>query len=104
MIDFDIESFVRKRMTKRPESLLAADFARCAHLPMGRAHPQGAVTARVVVQVAGGSGDWENEIDLETDSCPEVSCLMSLQNDKTGQTYFIIFRGSNLAGARNMIK
>ena len=30
MIDFDIESFVRKYMTKRPESLLAADFARCA--------------------------------------------------------------------------
>lgn len=30
MIDFDIESFVRKRMTKRPKSLLAADFARCA--------------------------------------------------------------------------
>jgi len=27
MIDFDIESFVRKYMTKRPESLLAADFA-----------------------------------------------------------------------------
>ena len=30
MIDFDIESFVRKYMTRRPESLLAADFARCA--------------------------------------------------------------------------
>ena len=30
MIEFDIESFVRKYMTKRPESLLAADFARCA--------------------------------------------------------------------------
>ena len=30
MIDFDIESFIRKHMTKRPESLLAADFARCA--------------------------------------------------------------------------
>jgi FlaA1/EpsC-like NDP-sugar epimerase len=30
MIDFDIESFVRKYMTKRPESLLAADFAKCA--------------------------------------------------------------------------
>ena len=30
MIDFDIESFVRKCMTKRSESLLAADFARCA--------------------------------------------------------------------------
>ena len=30
MIDFDIESFVRKYMTKRPESLLAADFAQCA--------------------------------------------------------------------------
>ena len=30
MIDFDIESFVRKYMTKRPESLLAADFTRCA--------------------------------------------------------------------------
>ena len=30
MIDFDIEAFVRKYMTKRPESLLAADFARCA--------------------------------------------------------------------------
>ena len=30
MIDFDIESFVRKCMTKRPESLLAADFAQCA--------------------------------------------------------------------------
>ena len=30
MIDFDIEKFVRKYMTKRPESLLAADFARCA--------------------------------------------------------------------------
>ncbi len=30
MIDFDIESFVRKYMTKRAESLLAADFARCA--------------------------------------------------------------------------
>ena len=29
MIDFDIESFVRKYMTKRLESLLAADFARC---------------------------------------------------------------------------
>jgi len=29
MIDFDIESFVRKYMTKRPESLLAADFAKC---------------------------------------------------------------------------
>lgn len=27
MIDFDIESFVRKYMTRRPESLLAADFA-----------------------------------------------------------------------------
>ena len=30
MIDFDIESFVRKYMTKRPESLLAADFTRRA--------------------------------------------------------------------------
>ena len=30
MIDFDIESFVRKYMTKRPESLLAADFEKCA--------------------------------------------------------------------------
>ena len=30
MIDFDIEAFVRKYMTKRPGSLLAADFARCA--------------------------------------------------------------------------
>ena len=30
MIDFDIEAFVRKRMTRRPESLLAADFARHA--------------------------------------------------------------------------
>ena len=30
MIDFDIESFVRKYMTKRPESLLAADFGKCA--------------------------------------------------------------------------
>lgn len=30
MINFDIESFVRKYMTKRPESLLAADFAKCA--------------------------------------------------------------------------
>ena len=30
MIDFDIESFVRKYMTKRAESLLAADFAMCA--------------------------------------------------------------------------
>lgn len=30
MIDFDIESFVRRYMTKRLESLLAADFARCA--------------------------------------------------------------------------
>jgi len=30
MIDFDIESFVRKYMTRRHESLLAADFARCA--------------------------------------------------------------------------
>lgn len=30
MIDFDIESFVRKYMTKRPESLLAADFVKCA--------------------------------------------------------------------------
>ena len=30
MIDFDIESFVRKYMTKRPESLLVADFAKCA--------------------------------------------------------------------------
>ena len=29
MIDFDIESFVRKYMTKRAESLLAADFAKC---------------------------------------------------------------------------
>lgn len=29
MIDFDIETFVRKYMTKRPESLLAADFAKC---------------------------------------------------------------------------
>lgn len=28
MIDFDIESFVRKYVTKRPESLLAADFDR----------------------------------------------------------------------------
>lgn len=28
MIDFNIESFVRKYMTKRPESLLAADFAK----------------------------------------------------------------------------
>lgn len=28
MITFDIESFVRKYMTKRPESLLAADFAK----------------------------------------------------------------------------
>ena len=27
MIDFDVESFVRKYMTKRPESLLAVDFA-----------------------------------------------------------------------------
>lgn len=31
MIDFDIETFVRKYMTKRPESLLAADFAKCAY-------------------------------------------------------------------------
>ena len=30
MIDFDIESFVRKYMTKRAESLLAADFSKCA--------------------------------------------------------------------------
>ena len=30
MIDFDIESFVRKYMTKRPESLLAADFGKCS--------------------------------------------------------------------------
>ena len=30
MIDFDIESFVRKYMTRRTESLLAADFAKCA--------------------------------------------------------------------------
>lgn len=30
MIDFDIEAFVRKHMTRRPESLLAADFARCS--------------------------------------------------------------------------
>ncbi len=30
MINFDIESFVRKYMTKRSESLLAADFAKCA--------------------------------------------------------------------------
>ena len=30
MIDFDIESFVRKYMTKRAESLLATDFAKCA--------------------------------------------------------------------------
>ena len=30
MIDFDIEYFVRKYMTKRAESLLAADFAKCA--------------------------------------------------------------------------
>lgn len=29
MIDFDIESFVRKHMTRRTESLLAADFAQC---------------------------------------------------------------------------
>ena len=30
MIDFNIESFVRKSMTKRTESLLAADFVKCA--------------------------------------------------------------------------
>ena len=30
MIDFDIERFVRKYMTKRPESLLKADFEKCA--------------------------------------------------------------------------
>ena len=30
MIDFDIERFVRARVTKRPESLLAADFAKHA--------------------------------------------------------------------------
>ena len=30
MIDFDIESFVHKYMTKRSKSLLATDFARCA--------------------------------------------------------------------------
>ena len=30
MIDFDIESFVRRYMTKRQESLLAADFEKCA--------------------------------------------------------------------------
>ena len=30
MLDFDIESFVRKRMTRRAESLLAADFVRSA--------------------------------------------------------------------------
>ena len=30
MIDFDIEAFVRKYMTRRMESLLAADFVRCA--------------------------------------------------------------------------
>jgi len=30
MIDFDIERFVRRYMTKRPESLLKADFERCA--------------------------------------------------------------------------
>ena len=30
MVDFDIEGFVRESMTRRPESLLAEDFARCA--------------------------------------------------------------------------
>jgi len=30
MIDFDIEAFVRKHMTGRPESLLAEDFRRNA--------------------------------------------------------------------------
>ncbi len=30
MLDFDIEAFVRKHMTRRPESLLSADFARHA--------------------------------------------------------------------------
>ena len=30
MIDFDIEQFVRKYVTKRPESLLKADFGQCA--------------------------------------------------------------------------
>ena len=30
MIDFDIEKFVRKFMTRRPESLLKADFERCS--------------------------------------------------------------------------
>ena len=30
MIDFDIERFVRKYMTRRPESLLKADFERHA--------------------------------------------------------------------------
>ena len=30
MLDFDIEKFVRTHMTKRPESLLKADFEKCA--------------------------------------------------------------------------
>ena len=30
MVDFDIEAFVRKHVTKRAESLLKADFAKCA--------------------------------------------------------------------------
>ena len=29
MINFDIETFVRKYMTRRPDSIMAADFARC---------------------------------------------------------------------------
>ena len=41
MIGFDIEAFVRKYMTKRAESLLAADFAKHDRLQLreGRAAP-----------------------------------------------------------------
>lgn len=39
MIDLDIEAFVRKYRTKRPESLLAEDLAKCSD-EMHRCHPR----------------------------------------------------------------
>ena len=49
MIDFDIERFVRKYMTKRPESLLAADFAKYS------AEMHAAIDGKKMV-VVGGAG------------------------------------------------
>ena len=47
--------------SRLPVALLGTRFARLGRFPMGRAHPQGAVTARIVVQVDRRSGNREVE-------------------------------------------